>query len=75
MPAHKGVLPGGTSYPMPKGMPKAIGMAQWIVTGRHVHEKTNWPIGVRIAPMVMIAAVASGGALPVSGSFLCELTI
>lgn len=32
-------------------------------------------MGVRNAAIVMIAAVASGGTLPVSGSFLCELTI
>lgn len=56
-------------------MPKAIGIAQWMVTGRHVHEKTNWPIGVMTAAMVMMAAVASGCTLPVSGSFSCELTI
>ena len=46
-----------------------------MVTGRHVQEKTSWPMGVRIAPISMTDAVASGITRPVSGSFSCELMI
>lgn len=56
-------------------MPKAMGMAQWIVAGTQVQEKTSCPIGVRTAPMHMMLALASGATRPVSGSLSCELMI
>lgn len=61
--------------PHPKGMPKAIGIAQWMVVGTQVQENTSWPIGVRTAPIHMMLADASGATRPVSGSLSCELII
>lgn len=61
------------ALPHPNGIPKAIGTAQWMVAGRHVHEKASCPIGARMPPMIMTLAVASGGARPVDGSFGCIL--
>lgn len=54
-------------------MPNAIGTAQWIVTGRQVQLNPSWPPATKKEPMIITRAVASGGTLPVSGSFGCAL--
>lgn len=63
----------GELTPAPNGMPKMMGIDQWIVVGRHVQEKTSCPMGVRMAPMLITLADASGRTRPVAGSFGCEL--
>lgn len=59
--------------PAPKGMPAAIGMAQWMEMGTHVHANHSSPMGQRMAAMQTMNIAASGGGLLVPGSFLCEL--
>ena len=61
-------------FPMPNGMPDKIGTIQG-TGGKHVHENHNWPTGDKIAAIQTTLTMASGGGLPVAGSFLCAIII
>lgn len=55
-----------------KELPR-IGTIQWIDFGEQVQANHNSPMGIRIAEMVTIDIIASGGGFPVLGSGEWEL--
>lgn len=61
-------------FPAPKGIPARIGQIQ-CTGGTHVHANQSSPIGARTAAIQTTLTMASGGTLPVSGSFLWALII
>lgn len=56
-------------FPAPKGIPAKMGQIQ-CTGGTQVQANHNSPIGARAAAMQTMLTIASGGTLPVSGSFL-----
>ncbi len=61
-------------FPAPKGIPARIDQIQ-CTGGTHVHANQSSPIGANTAAIQTTLTIASGGALPVSGSFLWALII